>query len=198
MTYTEVLLLFVPANTNVCFMRMRSMTLPPSAVALCILTSCASAEFTPYTGAQQDWPTAPGAFVQSVEAGIGPMSEGGRYKLPVYFGPPNRPYRVIGMLDAESGNLAMWQSGKIEALRPAVKIAARNGADALIVLGQGTETRGYSTTGFAQGQSDTQFNAFGYGNSVYGTANTTASAWGSAFTTPNRRGKARVLAIKFL
>ena len=65
------------------------------------------------------------------------MSEGGRYKLPVFFGPPNRPYRVIGYLDAESGNLAIWQSGKVEALRPAVKVAARHGADALILVTQG-------------------------------------------------------------
>src|SRR5437763_2248845 len=75
------------------------------------LTGCATADFTPYTGAQQKWPTAPGAFVQVVEAGHGPMAEGGAYKLPVYFGPPNRPYRVIGSIDAESGNLATWQSG---------------------------------------------------------------------------------------
>jgi hypothetical protein len=106
-------------------------------------------------------------------------------------------YRVIGSIDAESGNLAIWQSGKTESLRPAVKEAAQHGADAVIVLAQDVETRGYSTATFAQGQSNTNFNASAYGNSIYGNANTNASAWGSAFTTPNRRGKARVLAIKF-
>jgi len=92
----------------------------------------------------------------------------------------------------------MWQSGKIESLRPAVREAAQHGADAVIVLGQDVETRGYSTASFAQGQSNTNFNASAYGNGIYGNANTTANAWGSAFTTPNRRGKARVLAIKFV
>src|SRR5205823_540608 len=135
------------------------------------LTGCATADFTPYVGEQQKWPTSSGAFVQTVEAGHGPMAEGGVYKLPVYFGPPNRPYRVIGSIDAESGNLAMWQSGKIESLRPAVKEAAQHGADAVIVLAQDVETRGYSTSSFAQGQSNTNFNASAYGNSIYGNAN---------------------------
>ena len=36
-----------------------------------------------------------------------------------------------------------------------------------------------------------------HGNGIYGHANTTANAWGSAFSMPNRQGKARVLAIKF-
>jgi hypothetical protein len=66
------------------------------------------------------------------------------------------------------------------------------------VIAQDVETRGYSTTSFAQGQSNTNFNAYPYGNGVFGNANTTARAWGSAFTTPNRRGNTRVLAIKFI
>jgi hypothetical protein len=70
------------------------------------LAGCATADFTPYVGAQQNWLTSSGAFVQTIEAGNGLMSEGGRYKLPVYFGPPNKPYRVIGYLDAENGSLA--------------------------------------------------------------------------------------------
>jgi len=177
---------------------MKTFPLLTTLVAAAVLAGCATADFTPYTGAQQKWPTAPGAFVQVVEAGHGPMAEGGAYKLPVYFGPPNRPYRVIGSIDAESGNLAIWQSGKIESLRPAVREAAQHGADAVIVLGEDVETRGYSTTAFAQGQSTTNFNASAYGNGIYGHANTTGKAWGSSFTMPSRRGKARALAIKFI
>src|SRR5438094_9949625 len=41
------------------------------------LTGCATADFTPYEGAQQKWPTSSGAFVQTVEAGHGPMPKGG-------------------------------------------------------------------------------------------------------------------------
>jgi hypothetical protein len=162
-----------------------------------LLTGCATADFTPYTGAQQKWPTAPGAFVQTVEAGHGPMAEGGAYKLPVYFGPPNRPYQVIGSIDAEVP-LGVFQSGKIESLRPAVRQAAQHGADAIIVMAQDVETRGYSTMSFANANANTNYNAVAYGNGVYGHANTTANTWGSAFSMPNRQGKARVLAIKFI
>jgi hypothetical protein len=172
----------------------------PSTIALltaAVLTSCATADFTPYTGAQQKWPTAPGAFVKTVEAGHGPMAEGGAYKLPVYFGPPNRQYQVIGSIDAEVP-LGVFQSGKIESLRPAVREAAQHGADAIIVIGQDVETRGYSTTSFANANANTNYHAFANGNGIYGNANTTANAWGSAFTAPNRQGKARVLAIKFI
>jgi hypothetical protein len=126
------------------------------------------------------------------------MAEGGAYKLPVYFGPPNRLYRVIGSIDAESGNLAIWQSGKIESLRPAVKEAAQHGADAIIVIAQGVESRGSTTTTFAHANSNTTFSGVAYGNGVFGNANTTSSAFGSSFTTPNRRGKVQVIAIKFI
>jgi len=65
-------------------------------------------------------------------------------------------------------------------------VAGQHGADAIIVIAQDVETRGYSTMAFAQGQS------------TYGHANTTGNAWGSAFSMPNRQGKARVLAIKYI
>jgi hypothetical protein len=90
------------------------------------------------------------------------------------------------------------QSETITTLKPAVREAGQHGADAIIVIGQDVETRGYSTMSFAQGQSTTNFNASAYGNGIYGHASTTGSAWGSSFTMPNRRGKARVLAIKFI
>jgi hypothetical protein len=162
------------------------------------LTGCATADFTPYVGAQQKWPTSSGAFVQTIEAGHGPMSEGGAYKLPVYYGPPERPYRVIGYLEADSGSLAIWQSGKIESLRPAVKVAARHGADALILVAQDVETRGSTTSSFGNFSSNTSISGANYGNTVSGNANTTGGFFGSSFTTPNRHGKARVIAIKFI
>ena len=66
------------------------------------------------------------------------------------------------------------------------------------MIAQDVETRGYSTMAFAQGQSNTNFNASAYSNGIYGHANTTANTWGSALSMPNRQGKARVLAIKFI
>jgi len=52
------------------------------------LTSCASQDFHQYTGVQQNWPTASGTFVST------------KYGVPAYYGPPNRPYIVLGSLDA--------------------------------------------------------------------------------------------------
>ena len=43
---------------------------------IAMLTGCTSTEFTPYAGAQQNWPIASGAFVSN------------KYVLPVYQGPP--------------------------------------------------------------------------------------------------------------
>ena len=53
-----------------------------------LCSGCAWARFRPSEGAQQNWPTAPGANVE--------RSHG----IPVYFGPPPRRYKVIGMIDA--------------------------------------------------------------------------------------------------
>jgi hypothetical protein len=87
----------------------------------------------------------------------------------------------------------------LESLRPAVKVAARHRADALILVAQGVETRGSSTASFGNFSSNTSLFGANYGNGIFsGNANTTGSFSGSSFTAPNRRGKARVLAIKFL
>lgn len=86
------------------------------------------------------------------------------------------------------------RSAQTTTLKPAVRVAGQHGANAILVIAQDVETTGYS---FAQGQSNTNFNAAAYGNGIYGHANTTTNAWGSSFTMPNRTGKARVRAIKF-
>src|SRR5215470_16296747 len=67
----------------------------PLLVIVCFATalnSCATADFTPYVGEQQKWPTAKGAFVTTVNSYDGPgrSGTGQQYTLPVYFGPPNR------------------------------------------------------------------------------------------------------------
>ncbi len=53
-----------------------------------MLSGCATSDFHQYTGAQQNWPTASGAFVTT------------KYDVPAYYGPPDRPYIVLGSLDA--------------------------------------------------------------------------------------------------
>ena len=165
------------------------------------LFGCASADFSPYVGQQQKWPTAKGAFVTTINSYDGPgrSGTGKQYTLPVYFGPPNRPYTVLGSIDVDApvGRL-FEQSETIATLKPAVREAGQHGADAIIVIGQDVETRGYSTMSFANANSNTNFSGVVSGNGFFGNANTTANAYGSSFTMPVRRGKARVIAIKFI
>src|SRR5438874_4791328 len=122
------------------------------------LSGCATADFTPYEGAQQNWPTARGAFVRTVNSYNGPgrSGTGQQYTLPVYFGPPNRPYNVLGYVDVDTpvGRL-LEGSEETATLKPAVREAGQHGADAIIVVAQGVETRGYSTSTFGNLNSNT-------------------------------------------
>jgi len=67
------------------------------------LASYAGADFMPYTGDQQKWPTASGAFVKTINSYNGPFRSGTgkQYTLPAYFGLPNKPYKVIGAIDVD-------------------------------------------------------------------------------------------------
>ena len=167
-----------------------------------MLSGCATADFAPYVGEQQKWPTAKGAFVTMINSYDGPgrSGTGKQYTLPVYFGPPNRPYSVLGSVDVDAPVGRLFErSEAITTLKPAVREAGQHGADAIIVIGQNVETRGYSTMSFANANSNTSFSGVAYGNGIVtGNANTTGNAFGSSFTTPIRRGQARVLAIKFI
>jgi hypothetical protein len=85
--------------------------------AALLLSGCAIADFEPYSGQQQNWPTSPGTFVNNT------------YAVATYFGYPPRPYNVIGYLDATTAPIRH---------RGVVAFAARRakelGADAIIVL----------------------------------------------------------------
>jgi hypothetical protein len=50
------------------------------------LADCATADFTPYVGAQQNWSTARGAIVAS------------EYAVPAYYGYPPRSYIVLAAM----------------------------------------------------------------------------------------------------
>jgi len=170
-------------------------------VLVAALAGCATADFTPYVGAQQNWPTAPGSFVKVVNSYDGPgrSGTGKQYTLPVYFGPPNRRYTVLGSVDVDTPVGRLFEdSEQIATLKPAVRKAGQHGADAIIVVAQNVETRGYSTASVGNFSSNTSFSG-NYGNGFFaGNANTTGSSFDSSITAPNRRGKARVIAIKFL
>jgi hypothetical protein len=107
--------------------------------AVALLTGCATADFTPYVGEQQRWPTAKGAFVTTINSYDGPgrSGTGQQYTLPVYFGPPNRPYVVLGSVDVDTPVGRLFEgSEQATTLNPAVRVAGQHGADAIIVIAQ--------------------------------------------------------------
>jgi hypothetical protein len=89
-------------------------TLLPYFAAL-TLSSCATAEFHPYQGTQQAWPTAPGAFVDN------------RYTIPTYYGYPPRPYLVVGSVNSHT-----LRPNRFAVLSYAANRAKAMGADAII------------------------------------------------------------------
>jgi len=103
------------------------------AVFLLALTGCAEVEYTPYSGGQQKWPTAPGAFVEK------------RFAVPIYYGDPPRAYRVLGMMEASGRRRT--RANKADALQAAADQAKKMGADALIVKEESRENVGVYTTG---------------------------------------------------
>ena len=162
---------------------MRPLCVPLLAFFLC---GCANVEYTAYSGRQQNWPVASGSFVQR------------KFDLPVYFGPPDRPYRVLGYMETESAPLAVWETGKSESLKPAVKEAAKHGADALVLLASGTNIGGSTTFSSGQWGSNTTTTGGVYGNYFNAQSRTTGGGFGSTTTLPMRQAHTRVLAIKFL
>jgi hypothetical protein len=152
-----------------------------------LLWGCAASDFHQYTGAQQNWPTASGAFVST------------KYDVPAYYGPPNRPYIVLGSLDATTVR-GIGQDAE-SAVQDAARVAKRMGADAVIVIGSGREQVGTSSFGTASTKSNYTGGVYGtaLGNSVYGrtygSGSSTTNMFGSSFG--SYQGKASVLVIKF-
>lgn len=162
----------------------------PLLTTLAAFAGCAMADFKPYVGAQQKWPTSPGTFMDT------------KYAVPTYYGPPPRPYRVLGYVDAMTAPVRR---------RGVVAFAARRakelGGDAIVVMQEGSEHVGTYSTGSAY----TSGNVTGsyYGRTNYlgaGTYGTTGNLYGTGFSStqssslsiPMFAGKASVLVIKFL
>jgi len=152
-----------------------------------ILFGCATADFHQYTGTQQNWPTASGTFVST------------KYGVPAYYGYPNRPYTVLGSLDATTVR-GVGQDAE-SAVQDAARVAKRMGADAIIVMGSGKEQVG--TSSFANASTNSNysggFSGTTTGNSfygrTYGNGSSTTNMFGSSLG--SYQGKASVLVIKF-
>src|SRR5438477_4112038 len=128
----------------------------PLLATICLATAptgCATADFTPYVGEQQRWPTAKSAFVTPINGYDGPgrSGTGQQYTLPVYFGPPNRPYVVLGSVDIDTPVGRLFEGSEhATTVKPAVSVAGMQGAETISVIAQDVETTGYSTTSLAQ------------------------------------------------
>src|SRR2546430_17565538 len=90
--------------------------------AAALLWGCETTEFLAYSGAQQNWPTAPGAMVRQNLA------------VPVYYGLPPRPYTVLGEIATPKGQTWAWSDVQSEAMEQAAVEAKKRGADAIIVI----------------------------------------------------------------
>src|SRR5439155_9992982 len=105
--------------------------------AAALLWGCETTEFLAYSGAQQNWPTAPGAMVRQNLA------------VPVYYGLPPRPYTVLGEIATSKGQTWAWSDVQSEAMEQAAVEAKRRGADAIIVISRDASVTGYYSTGSA-------------------------------------------------
>ncbi len=163
---------------NHVFSRHHCTAMRPLFVALFtfLLCGCVQVDYTAYSGRQQNWPVASGSFVQR------------KFDLPVYFGPPDRPYRVLGYMEVESAPLAVWETGKRESIKPAVKEAIKHGADALVLLASGTNISGSTTFSSGQWGSNTTTTGGIYGNYFNARSRTTGGGFGSTTTLPIRKG----------
>jgi hypothetical protein len=119
--------------------------------------------------------------------------------VPAYYGLPNRPYIVLGSLDATTVR-GIGQDAK-SAVQDAAHVAKRMGADAIVVIGSDREQVGTSSFGTASTNSSYTGGVYGaaLGNSVngrtYGSRSSTTNTFGSSFG--SYQGKASVLVIKF-
>lgn len=159
------------ASSGAVFVRSAPMKTFPLLTLLfaAVLTGCATVDFMPYTGAQQNWPTASGALVSM------------KYAVPVYRGLPPRPYVILGAVAASHGQTWAWSDAESEAMASAANEAKARGGDAIILQGSSREYAGTYSTGGAT--------ATGNYRNVY------ATGWGASF--PVFQGKASVLVIKF-
>lgn len=124
------------------------------AMLLLLLTFCAgcySSKYLPYAGAQQDWPTAQGSFMQT----NGP--------LPIYFGYPPKPYEYVAQISVTT------QAQGLDVILIAAREAKSKGAQALIVLDESSRPTGSVGSGFGTGM---QNGRVGFG-SGFGTSTTT-------------------------
>lgn len=169
---------FMKNSENLAGVNVRIFCGPSVAFFFCflILMGCATADFKPYSGQQQNWPTAQGAFVDL------------KHKVPIYYGFPDKPYEVLGILDTRTAPIR-----GSDAVPHAARQVEALGGDAIIVLSNAKQFVGMFETGSAR--TDGSFSGYANGNSVYG--NFSARTSQDSFSMPMYSDRACVLVIKF-
>jgi hypothetical protein len=121
----------------------------PCLCLFAFLCGCATTNYLPYTGEQQDWPISPGTFTSTYDG------------VTIYHGLPPKPYDVLGKVVVEdsSDRSLCWQAKSHSA--DAVIIV-----DSKIISGGSVHIPGSSTT-YGSGMIS--------GNNFYGSASTYSS-----------------------
>lgn len=91
--------------------------LAPLIASMVFVSGCTYTAFKQYTGAQQNWPRAAGAYVDTT------------CDVPVFYGPPPQAYDVVGYLDSET-----WPSWNRKVITAAARRAKSLGADAIVLV----------------------------------------------------------------
>ena len=105
-------------------------------VVVALVSGCTTATYQPYRGEQQQWPTAPGAFVETVNG------------TSVYTGFPSKPYEVTGIVSVTITDGLGADSMLNSRL---VSEAVKHGANAVVRVGSNTAYSGsYNMPGSSQ------------------------------------------------
>ena len=146
------------------------------AFLLSLVGGCATSDYRAYRGEQQEWPTSPGSFAET------------EYDVLTYYGLPERPYVVLGYLDATTAPVRRAGVVKYAAAR-----AKALGGDAIIVLHEGSEYVGTLNSGHSR--TNSQISGYSFGNQFQGYGTATTSYIGTSV--PLQTGRAGVIVVKF-
>jgi hypothetical protein len=143
-------------------------------IVAAVFSGCAAADFTAYSGLQQNWPTQPGGFLSM------------NYVIPAYiYSWPSHPYLILGYLDARTAPIRRRGVVAFAARR-----ARRLGADAIIVMQPGQELAAAFSNDSAFSSGNVHKHRF--------TVTTTGTGYSAqGYSPPLVLGKAQVLAIKW-
>lgn len=153
---------------------MRKVQLTFLAVCLAtLLSACASTTYKEYVGGREV--TGQGGTREMIE-GVEVWENGA----------PNRPFRVIGIIDDQRGGGVIPRMSRLSDIAKRTKEA---GGDAAIIYQEGSEIAGFISNSY----SSTTGSAYAYGNRISGSASTSTNG----YTAPVTRLNTKAAVIKY-